>query len=211
MLGLIGSVMVIGMAASCTGTNASAWVGSTDLADPVLVVNADSITYHSYAELMAAFGPDHRMKVDARVNARADEHLAQTLLYDEIDPTVALFLLATNDLAQGQGAANARADQGQGTRNFGTSLECVVYMTVFGDLHAQLVDNPEVDAYNAEIRALDGATVDGVRIQVADWEQAVLAAGPANVIVDDVHPNEAGAALFIDVVAGAVDDCSAAG
>ncbi|MEZ5209303.1 MAG: hypothetical protein R2690_20545 [Acidimicrobiales bacterium] len=80
-------------------------------------------------------------------------------------------------------------------------------MTVFGDLHAQLVDNPEVDAYNAEIRALDGATVDGVRIQVADWEQAVLAAGPANVIADDVHPNDAGAALFVDVVAGAVDDC----
>ena len=37
--------------------------------------------------------------------------------------------------------------------------------------------------------------------------RAVLAAGPANVIADDVHPNDAGAALFVDVVAGAVDDC----
>jgi len=207
--GVAVGVALVPTLAGCTGTNASAWVGSTDPAMPVMAVNADSITYYSYNQVLGLLGPDFRMKVDARVNARADEHLASAATYDEIDPVVVIVALGTNDLVQGQPVTDLRSDQLQILDNYGPTVGCVVYMTVFGDKHPYAVDSPEVDAYNAAVRALDGSTELGVTVQVADWEQAVYDAGPDTVIADDVHPNDAGKVIFADLLRAAVDECPA--
>jgi lysophospholipase L1-like esterase len=178
---------------------------------PTVAMLGDSVTFWSSSTIGPALGAaGFRSSVSGIQGLTTLDATWAVDHYAAAPPDVLVIELGTNDVSYmarglpGYTMAEVQARLTALAARFPTS--CVVVSTV--SAHRSAAWRPEWQTYNERAVELD-AWLHATFPHVLEWEQAVAdaLANGSTILVDEVHPNDAGIAVMAQLTAGAVASC----